>query len=96
MRAFWSPQRLIFSKELQQGFITKSPKLKKNRSHAWKKSTENSQEFDFLVLAVKDVKTVNLLKDIKTIGAYSFENCLQLQKIEVSCDSKLATKCLFY
>ena len=90
--------------ELQEGFLCKNKYLKKiqvmpgNRYYKsyedkflFKKSDENEDEFDVLILAAKDVKTVILPDYIKRISGYSFNECQQLQKIEVSKDSKLQT-----
>ncbi|KAK8886506.1 hypothetical protein M9Y10_041970 [Tritrichomonas musculus] len=54
------------------------------------KSQINSEEFDLLVFACRDVKTVFIPSSIKVIGSYAFMHC-RLQKVTFEENSQLKT-----
>lgn len=53
------------------------------------KSTPQSEDFDVIVYANKNIEEVVIPSNIKYIKSYAFWNCRKLQKVEFSNDSKL-------
>lgn len=95
------PSNLI---ELKDGWNDYIPKLKKiifspnnplftlyENQLLLKKSSIESENFDILVISVKNIKSVVIPNFIKKIGSYAFDHCKNLRTIEISNDSQLQT-----
>lgn len=57
------------------------------------KSSIEHENFDVLIFCNRDVKTAKIPNFIEIIGPYAFEQCFDLQKVEIPNDSKLRKIC---
>lgn len=89
--------------ELCEGFALKMPNLNKvyvmegnenfishDSKFIFGKSEQSKENFDVLILAVKNVENNLIIPDfIETVSSFSFSDCKQLKSIEFSTNSKI-------
>ena len=55
------------------------------------KMDPNSDDFDILLFAARDIKEISISSNIKKISSYAFDNCQKLIKVDISPNSNLQT-----